>query len=158
AALIALASNGDATAPHYQWARPMLAASSRPFEASAFLSLVSHVSRGRHPLVLATGPNEDAEPTLVVARAYLRGTPVRSAAVIRAGVGAVPRGTWVLGWRSDDHGWSEPVIEHLQLLGDHAAAVLQRRDSAREAGASEADAPPAAQRPQPAPHTRTPFS
>ncbi len=74
---------------------------------------------------------------------------VVSAVILPTGLGRSLPWRWVLGAARAEHVWSEPVISHLQILGDIVAGILERvHTAARGAERHDADATrPAARRP-----------
>ena len=133
-----LVSMVDAQRATYDWCRPMMSAAGLPFEARAFEPLFEQVRLERHIIVVESTrePGSD-EPALAEACAYLRRTMIRSAVIIPFGVGETPAWAWVLGAVSDGHVWDEPVIEHLQVLGDIVEGGLHHRQDAEPVDAEE---------------------
>jgi transcriptional regulator with GAF, ATPase, and Fis domain len=125
--LVSLVDSHRAGAATYEWCRPMMSAAGLPFEARALEPLLAQVRVERHVVVIEStrepGPDEHA---MAEACAYLRRTMIRAAVIIPIGVGDAPIWAWVLGAVSDGRDWPEPVIEHLQVLGDIVAGGLHR--------------------------------
>jgi formate hydrogenlyase transcriptional activator len=134
----------------HDWCRPMMSAAGLPFEARALEPLFAQVRIERHVVVVEStrepGPDE---PALADACAYLRRTMIRSAVIIPIGVGDAPIWAWVLGAVSDGRDWPEPVIEHLQVLGDIAVSGLHRLQNDETVEAEESPRLPAKARPAP---------
>jgi transcriptional regulator with GAF, ATPase, and Fis domain len=147
-------AEGEHPPLHYQWCRTLAPASRLPFDDPAFEQLVQHLEREHRPVVLTTAEDAEAEDTVKAeAGAYLRRTPVRTAIVIPTGMGARPTWAWVLGVFDEGHVWVDQATEHLQLLGDLVAGVLQRYRLERPA--VDAGAPALLNmRPYPAPTPR----
>ncbi len=138
--LVPLADVDSATAT-YVWSRADTPPDSDPFAAPAFHDLVRRLARQHHPIVVTNPPSDDPEDDVCAeAGEYLAGTAIRSAVVLPVGVGPWPTWAWVFGAAQDGEVWSDPVIEHLQVLGDIVASVLHRCRKAAEEPESAAAA------------------
>jgi transcriptional regulator with GAF, ATPase, and Fis domain len=124
--LVPLTDAEDAPAP-YLWAHGETSPETNPFASAAFHDVVRQIGRQHHPIVLTSAlVEEPEETTLAEASAYLQRTPMRSAVVVPVGFGPWPTWAWVFGAVQEGDVWAEPVIEHLQVLGDIVASVLHR--------------------------------
>jgi formate hydrogenlyase transcriptional activator len=134
-AVLELSDADPAAAPRYQWCRLSAPLSSRPFDAPGFQSIIRSLTLERRPIVLTSAlePRPDG-PLMAEAHAYLRRTAIRIAAIVPIGVGDRPTWTWVFGTVADDYIWADPVLEHMQVVGDIIAGILQR---SRPAGDGE---------------------
>ena len=118
---------------HYWQSTPM---SVDPFEAFALESLVEHLKLGRDPVVLQDIPEEGPDEGQPDETPWHPHSRVRSAVIIPLRLNARSPCAWVFGTFRGDHLWPEPVIEHLQLLGDIVVGALERHH--RELGDSRA--------------------
>ncbi len=137
--LVEFADDSQAVAASHYW-QSMPMAGDQPLEVPVLQSLIDHVKLERDPVVLPDIPDDDSDDDLSVDRLTRQQGRVRSAAIIPLGVGTRPTCAWAFGTLHEGHVWPEPVIEHLQLLGDIVwGALLRRRE--RELGEGRAHPP-----------------
>jgi transcriptional regulator with GAF, ATPase, and Fis domain len=122
ASLIEFSEYGRASAG-YDWYRPISAG--QPAQGiSALLGVIPQLEVERAPIII--GENDDQVARVPGARTFLRRAGLRSAVIVPAGLGERLRCVWMVGVRRKEE-WSEPVIDHLGVLGDIVAAALGRR-------------------------------
>ncbi len=150
-------SDADPSAALYVWSRPELSSDDGPFAAPAFHDIVRRLAREHHPIVVTAASTDDEDMASEEASAYLRATPVRSAVVVPVGVGPWPTWAWVFGGAQEGEVWTDPVVEHLQVLGDIVASVLHRCRKAQEISESAPDSNAPTPRARTMGPTRNPF-
>ena len=114
-------------------------------EGESVRALIADVTGSGDALVLPQ-PSDDGVDTAADAYAALRASGVASAVIVPTGMGRPLPWTWVLGTADQDYVWTDPVIDHLQILADVVAGILERARTISESG--EQRAPAASQRPQ----------
>lgn len=124
--IVEFSDDGQGVISGNHWQRPSASPREFPSETPPLLSLIEHLKLEGEPVVLhALLENGSAESPFADAKAFLRRTPIRSAAVVPTGLGGAPSYAWAFGAVREDHEWPEPLIEHLQVLGEIVAGAMR---------------------------------
>jgi formate hydrogenlyase transcriptional activator len=141
---------GHSTTGH-DWKRSPATPDGQAIDVSVLLNVIRPHAVDCAPVVI----DEQHAERFPGARTLLRRASLRSAVIARAGIGLQPTCVWAFGTERADPDWSDPLLEHLQLLGDIVAGALQRRARKERISAAIPAITPAA-RPQPMSMNRRP--
>jgi transcriptional regulator with GAF, ATPase, and Fis domain len=110
----------------WHWSIP--ATSNRSYETPVLQSVIEQLKDERDPVVVhSVADPEHGNRRHADARALLRRTSIRSAAIVTVGEPHRPTCAWGFGTLHEGDVWTESIVDHLQMLGEVVASALQRR-------------------------------
>jgi len=122
AAFVRVPAMPDGSRDCYEWG----ASRTEPcLEVESVQTLLADVTGSGDALVMPRASDEGADTT-ADAYAALRASGVASAVIVPTGMGKQLPWTWVLGTADAEYVWTDPIIDHLQILADVVAGLLER--------------------------------
>jgi len=98
-----------------------------PFQSAAFARLLNGLELARQPMVIDTAAADVDDGAMASVKASLRGAGLGTALLLPIATGKRATGAWLFGAIDTSYVFAEPVVEHLQTVGDLVSAALRSR-------------------------------